>query len=350
MTSNLSNAMKLQQQLDKERRLVSTDSYDLSVGQLLSMFEAGEIEVPPEYQRQFVWDEVRESQLIESVLLGIPIPSLFMATNADSTWEIVDGVQRLGTIAHFSGRPDLLRKVIKNEPLKITGLDKLSALNGQAIEDLPKPLQLMFNTRPMRVTVLNDKSDQGVRFDLFERLNTGGISLTNQEIRNCVFRGPFNEDLKRLSSHASFLSSVKIKSGDQRNGTLEEFVLRFFAFFDSYVEFDHSVKDFLNEYMKSRASGRLGSVEERLFKDTFDVISQHLPHGIVRGQRVTPVNLFEGVAVGVALAIKSGRPVHPARLAGLLGDSNLRKFTTGATNSKKAVVGRIEYVRDALVR
>jgi hypothetical protein len=93
----------LQEQLDKERRLVSFDSYDLSVRQLLDMFESGEIEVPPEYQRQFIWSEARESQLVESVLLGIPIPSLFMATNSDSTWEIVDGVQRLGTLAHFLG-------------------------------------------------------------------------------------------------------------------------------------------------------------------------------------------------------------------------------------------------------
>jgi hypothetical protein len=178
----------LQDQLDVERRLVSFDSYDLSVRQLLEMFDSGEIEVPPEYQRQFVWNEARESQLIESVLLGIPIPSLFMATNSDSTWEIVDGVQRLGTLAHFLGTPALLKKVNRPTPLTIEGLEKLSALNDQKHQPLPKSIQLLFATRPMRVTVLNDKSDLNVRFDLFERLNTGGVSLTNQEIRNCVCR------------------------------------------------------------------------------------------------------------------------------------------------------------------
>lgn len=350
MTTNVLTSINIQTQIDKERRLVSTDSYDLSVAQLLNMFEADEIVVPPEYQRQFIWDETRQSQLVESVILGIPVPSLFMATNTDASWEIVDGVQRLGTLAHFSGRTKLLAKIEKAAPLKITGLEKLSSLNSSNFEDLPKSLQLMFNTRPMRVTVLNDKSDQSVRFDLFERLNTGGISLTNQEIRNCVYRGTYNDDLKRLSGEQSFLNSIKIKPGDHKNGTLEEFALRFFAFLHNYVEFDHSVKEFLNDFMERNTHKKVSNDDESIFKQTFSLISRQLPSGIVRAQRVTPVNLFEGITVGTALAIRTGKNVHEARLRGLLGDSELRKFTTGATNSKKSVQGRIEYVRDALVR
>lgn len=340
----------LQQQLDTERRLVSFDSYDLSVRQLLDMFEAGEIEVPPEYQRQFIWNEARESQLIESVLLGIPVPSLFMATNNDATWEIVDGVQRLGTLAHFLGTEGLLAKVKKASPLVVEELEKLPALNGERHEGLPKSVQLMFSTRPMRVTVLNDKSDLSVRFDLFERLNTGGVSLTNQEIRNCVFRGPFNQDLKRLADSADFKAVVRLKPSDVKNGTAEEFVLRFFAFLDNYRSFDHSVKDFLNDYMRKNALRRLTSAHSDLFKATFAALRKSLPAGISRGGRgVTPVNLFEGIAVGTALAIKTGKPIRRATLLALLDDDSLRQFTMAATNSRKAVTGRIETVRDALV-
>lgn len=340
----------LQQQLDGERRLVSFDSYDLSVRQLLDMFESGEIDVPPEYQRQFIWDESRESQLIESVLLGIPVPSLFMATNSDSTWEIVDGVQRLGTLAHFFGSAKLLKKIHRPVPLKIEGLDKLSALNGTVHEDLPKSVQLMFSTRPIRVTVLNDKSDQNVRFDLFERLNTGGISLTNQEIRNCVFRGPFNEDIKKLALDKNFVAMINLKSGDLKNGTAEEHALRFFAFYDSYKSFDHSVKDFLNDYMQRSALKKISPSLEKIFKQTFILLNRNLPKGVVRGNRgVTPVNLFEGIVVGTALAIKTGKPISEVKLANLLDDEKLRTFTTGATNTKKSVIGRIEYVRDALI-
>lgn len=341
----------LQEQLDGERRLVSFDSYDLSVRQLIEMFESGEIEVPPDYQRQFIWDPSRESQLIESVLLGIPIPSLFMATNADSTWEIVDGVQRLGTLAHFFGTDKLLGKISRSSPLKIVDLDKLSSLNEGSYGELPRSVQLMFSTRPMRVTVLNDKSDQSVRFDLFERLNTGGVSLTNQEIRNCVFRGIFNEELKRLVLDENFSDVVNLKAGELRNGTAEEYVLRFFSFLDSYKLFDHSVKEFLNNYMRDNAARKISASHERLFRKTFALLNKNLPKGIARRSRgATPVNLFEGISVGTALALKTGKPVREANLPNLLDDQELRKYTTGATNSRKSVVGRVEYVRDALLK
>jgi hypothetical protein len=209
----------------------------------------------------------------------------------------------------------------------------------------------MFATRPIRVTVLNDKSDLSVRFDLFERLNTGGISLTNQEIRNCVFRGAFNDDLKRLALDPNFLAVIRLKPSDAKNGTAEEYVLRFFAFLQKYSSFDHSVKEFLNGYMKDSSGRSLSKALESIFGKTFALLKAALPAGILRGSRgVTPVNLFEGIAVGTALAIRSESTVHKKRLVGLLDDERLRAFTTGATNSKKAVSGRIEYVRDALIR
>ena len=202
----------------------------------------------------------------------------------------------------------------------------------------------------MRVTVLNDKSDLNVRFDLFERLNTGGISLTNQEIRNCVFRGPFNVDVKRLAGDINFLTVIKLKPSEAKNGTAEEFVLRFFAFLERYKKFDHSVKDFLNDYMKENSSGKLSSPLEALFKKTFALLKSKLPSGLVRGNRgVTPVNLYEGISVGTALAIRSGKVIDTAKLPLLLNDQDLRLLTTGATNSKKSVSGRIEYVLDTLI-
>ena len=112
-----------------------------------------------------------------------------MATNVDGTWEVVDGVQRISTLLHFVGGAKLLKKIGKKEPLKIVGLQKLTALNDLSFEGLPQPQQFQFQTRPLRLTALNDKSDPIVRYDLFERLNTGGVSLHPQEIRNCVFRG-----------------------------------------------------------------------------------------------------------------------------------------------------------------
>src|ERR1019366_3786326 len=130
---------------------------------------------------------------IESVFLGIPVPSLFMAANADGRWELIDGVQRLSTLVRYIGDPAVREAIGRPNPLKLSGLEKLSAFNSFAYQELPKSVQLQFSLKPLKVTTISDKSDLNVRFDLFERLNTGGVRLEPQEIRSCIYRGSFNE-------------------------------------------------------------------------------------------------------------------------------------------------------------
>lgn len=350
MQAQLKSVSALQAQLDAERRMVSFDSYDLSVRQLFEMFQEEAVVVPPEYQRQFVWEETRESDLIESIFLGIPVPSLFMATNADSTWEIVDGVQRLSTLVHFIAEPsDILARIGRAEPLKIKGLEKLTEFNGSTYDSIPKSLQLAFQTRPIRVTVLNDKSDLNVRFDLFERLNTGGVSLTNQEIRNCIFRGPLNEQLKKLARSHDFLTAVRLKTSEYQNGTAEEFVLRFFAYLENRSDFEHSVKGFFNDYMKANASRKIAARSLNLFKSAMNTLARAFPDGITRGQAsTTSAILYEALAVGVADALADGVTIRIAKLVALVSDAKLRRLTTGATNSRSMLINRIAYVKNQL--
>ena len=172
------------EQLDEQKRKVDFDSYDISVKELVSLVSDGTIDIAPDYQRQFRWDEDRQSQLIESILLGIPIPNLFMATNSDGTWELIDGVQRLSSIIRYVGDESVREKINLDGQLTLTNLEKLDTFNGKKFLELPKPIQLSLLLKPLKITTLSDKSDLSVRFDLFERLNTGGISLTNQEIRS----------------------------------------------------------------------------------------------------------------------------------------------------------------------
>ena len=117
-------------QLDRQRRKVDFDTYDVIVQQLITMVESRAINVAPVYQRQFRWDNTRRSHLIESVLLGVPVPSLFMAANKDGTWELVDGVQRLSTIVQFAGTPEAKVQLRLDEPLALKNLVKLSEFNG----------------------------------------------------------------------------------------------------------------------------------------------------------------------------------------------------------------------------
>lgn len=176
----------LQSQLMEQKMKVDFNSYDLSIKELISMISDDLINIAPEYQRQFRWDSERQSSLIESLFLGIPVPSIFMATNADGTWELIDGVQRISTILCFAGSDEDRKKINAKtiSALKLKGLDKLTLFNDKSFFDLPNDIQNKFKLTSIKVTTLSDKSDKNVRFDLFERLNRGGVILSDQEIRS----------------------------------------------------------------------------------------------------------------------------------------------------------------------
>lgn len=338
----------LSEQLKTQRRKVDFETYDITVQQLLSMLVSESIDIAPAYQRRFRWDEGRCSQLIESLFLGIPVPTLFMATNKDNTWELVDGVQRLSTLVMFAGSDELRRRLGIKAPLTLAGLEKLTKFNELAYSDLPQTIQLQFGLRPVKVVTLSDKSDKKVRFDLFERLNSGGVALTEQEIRSCVYRGRFNEFLERMGNDPNFHKVVSLTETQDKDGTREECVLRFYAFLHRYKEFVHSVKNFLNDYMSDASKSFDYGSGEKLFRETFSQLSAMLPNGIKRPgpRRLTPLNLFEGVAVGAGLVIQAGKKLHKNGTASWLGSPELRKHTTGATNNPAAVKGRIEFCRD----
>jgi len=339
----------LTEQLDRQKRTVSYDVYDMTVQQLVDMVSTNVINIAPDYQRHFVWDLDRESELVESIYLGIPVPSLYMAANRDGTWEVVDGVQRLSTLIHFCGDAAAVTQVGKDSSLKLKDLEKLTSFNGKRFADLPRSAQLNFSLRPVRVTTLNDKSDFSVRYDLFERLNTGGVKLHPQEIRNCVFRGKLQEQIKSLAASADFVSALKLPSNEQQSAIYEECVLRFFAYLDGYTTFDHSVTDFLNDYMVDHGESGVDQGKVNLFNRTMAWLRQSLPNGIVRGTRTTtPLNLYEAVAVGTALALTADPNIPIRDISGVVGSDEMKRLTTGATNSRKMVVGRIESMRAAV--
>lgn len=334
-------------QLEKERRKVDFDIFDISVKELVSMAYENIIDVAPEYQRQFRWPEKNQSQFIESVFLGIPIPSLFMAANRDGTWELIDGVQRLNSLIHFMGDENQLKKFGFKKSLKLTDLEVLTEFNNCSFDSIPPTLRLKFNLRPIKVTTLSDKSDLKVRFDLFERLNTGGIRLTDQEIRACVFRGQFNNFLDELANSEKFNEVVNLPDAKKNDGTRHELVLKFFAYFYNRDKFEHSVVGFLNDYM-SEASLKFNYKKSReLFEQTFSELAQELPSGIKRGNRTTtPINLFEAVSIGAADVINEGMSIKGKKVLSWINDKELTRLTSGATNSRKRLYDRIQYCYD----
>ncbi len=342
------DAPTLTEQLAKQRRTVDFDSFDIQMQQLTTMLTEKQIWIAPAYQRQFRWDDTRCSELIESLLLGIPVPNLFMATNQDNTWEVVDGLQRLSTIAKFAGDDALRHRLGLGDALVLQELKKLDTFNGATYSTLPSNVQQHWRTRPIKVVTLNDKSDKVLRFDLFERLNTGGIILTKQEIRDCVFRGAFADLLDELSGLPNFKSVVRLTSKQSKDGTAEECVLRFFAFLDRYRQFDHSVTEFLNAYMRDASTEPNIDARRTVFNRVFAELARVLPGGITRTatRGATPLNLYEGVAVGAALALRKQPALNAEHVRRWMGSGQLRSYTTGPTNDRKNVRGRIEFCRD----
>jgi len=343
--------MLQRRQLAEQRRKVDFDTYDVTVEELVRRVEKKRIEIAPVYQRQFRWDAARQSRLIESLMLGIPVPPLFMATNLmpdqKNQWEVVDGLQRLLTLVNFTGEEDArVAARLKDSSLRLTQLDKLIALDGMVFNELPEDIRSSLEDRPVKVIVLNDKSDLQVRFDLFERLNTGGVALTDQEVRECVFRGEFMDLLSTLSQDEKFRTVVRLPQASWKDGTPEDYLLRFFAFLERYETFDHSVKDFLNAFTEDAAKDPRASERKSIFSDTFHYLAEAFPDGIKSRKGMTPVNLFEGIAAGAALALRERPDLSIPQTTDWVHSDDLRRLTTGATNSRPRVTGRIEYSRD----
>jgi hypothetical protein len=349
-----SMAANLQKQLDTERRAVDTERFDITIREFVRLVTTRELHLAPAYQRKFRWDEVRESALIESLFLGLPVPPIFVATNADGRWEVVDGVQRITTLLHYTSSEEeqalqYVQEIRLTAPLKLNGLEKLTNFEGLAFAELPTPLKLHFYKRSLQVIALSDKSDEVVRYDLFERLNRGGISLTSQEVRACIFQGQFNDFLRRLAKKRAFNSLIKLKKAQENDGTKEEVVLKFFAYLHNREEFDKHVTKFLNQYMKTSSKDFDYEINERLFDDvTKQLAKVQNGEAILRkNTSVTPINLLEGVMVGAAEVIRRGQRLEISR-SNWLDDGQLSWASTAGTNTPSRLEARITRAAELL--
>jgi hypothetical protein len=192
----------------------------------------------------------------------------------------------------------------------------------------------------LRVTSLSDKSDPEIRFEVFERLNKGGVRLTPQEVRACIYRGPFAELIRELSANQHFRSLVKVQQIHQHDGTREELVLKFFAYLDRADKYDGNVTELLNTYMKEASASFDISKGRALFTQVMESLANITNGPLLRqGYSNTPLNQFEAVAVAGGRIIREGRKIKKPR-SGWLNDDKLVGFSTKGTNTRKAFAGR----------
>lgn len=199
----------------KDRKLL-TNKADRSIPDLLAMIDGSKLNLQPDYQRNFVWKNKQQSKFIESLILGIPVPTIFINENEDSTYEVIDGQQRLTTCYRFW-----------NNELKLTGLETLTELNGLRFVDLDEDITdvLKYNRTLSVVSILKDSSVE-IKFDIFQRLNEGAVKLNAQELRNVVYRGKVIEFLEDLSKNTQFSTVLNPKSNTVIRKIDQEIILR----------------------------------------------------------------------------------------------------------------------------
>jgi hypothetical protein len=240
---------------------VTTTSKDWIVSVLEAKYKKGKIDLQPEYQREYVWSQRPElpSRLIESLLLDIPIPPIYFAEMPDKRLEVIDGQQRLTTLMKFVNNEFVLRK-----------LQRMSSLNGKNFKDLTDEQQdKIYDSSQIRSIVINTGQRPDLRYEVFERLNRGSVALTEQELRNSIYRGPFNNLLTQMEENYLWR---KVKGSDEPEPRFKEreIILRFFSFADRMDHYKGNLKRFLNEYMGVHAPSDPLLLEEQatMFRQT----------------------------------------------------------------------------------
>lgn len=227
--------MSLQDEIIERSSKIFRDAYQMSIGELINIYKDGEMDIHPEFQRVFRWSETQKTRLIESIMLNIPIPSIFVSQNDEGVWDVIDGVQRLSTIFQFVGIfRDENDKLL--EPLVLHKTDYLPSFEGMMWENpkdpnksFTKEQQLAFKRARIDLIIVKKESDPKTKYELFQRLNTGGSKLSDQEVRNCLMimtNRDFYSFIDTLSTNEDFSNCVVITDRKEDEQFKLELILR----------------------------------------------------------------------------------------------------------------------------
>lgn len=285
MEANIFNDFENNQEVDKENmddfasptsRKLYIDKSERSLSDLFRMISEKQLDLQPDFQRNYIWTNKKASKFIESLLLGIPIPTIFLSEDnaEDAIYEVVDGQQRLTSIKRFF-----------DDELKLTGLVTLSDFNNKKFKDLDEKYQrLLKNSRTLSVVIIKNESDPTIKFDIFQRINEGAIKLSSQELRNVVYRGKMINTISYLSKNSSFKQIFNPKSMTVKKRIDEEFILRMIAMNEFVLDgngslslaegYRGSLSTAMNSFLENYRKDEKKAVEVSvLFKQTINTIT-----------------------------------------------------------------------------
>lgn len=367
--------MTLQAEIERRAQEIHTDGYSMSINEAVSMYEAGDLEVHPEFQRIFRWTLVQQSRLIESVFLGIPIPPIFVAQRMDGVWDVVDGVQRLSTILRFvgalkkeDGTPDAPQPLVEGEYLK--GLAGLTYDQGDVdgvrlagSHTLDESQRRVFKRARLDFQIVQKESDEQAKFDLFQRLNSG-TRLSEQEARNCLavmLDRTFAKWIESLADDPHFKNVMNISERQEDEAYDAESVLRYLAIARTPIEGLQRMGD-VGEFLTRRMREFIAdetfdrAAEEDKFRSIFAMLDEAV--GADAFRRYDPnrdrhsgrfsVSAFEAVASGIARNWDRWRDseagVRNERLKTLVASVWLDRIFIQRAGGGKAAERRIPYM------
>lgn len=285
-----------------------------SCADLFRLKQRGLLDLNPTFQRDFVWKPLAQTRFIDSLMKGLPIPSMCFAHDwKKDQYQVIDGLQRISTIVKFldEDKKWRLSKVKDIEP-RIAGKTVAEVREGSLslrkfydrVENMSIPVTIL------RCDMSKSSHSEYV-FTIFHRLNTGGAKLNNQEIRNCIFNGNFNKMLAQLDAFPDWRTLNKMSSDGSYRYTKQELILRLFAFHENYLGYSGRLSKFLNEYMKKHRHAKPDFLEEKekLFKETVSIALAKVWDGDAP-PRIN-VSLFEATLVGVASNLNFLREASP---------------------------------------
>ena len=333
--------------VELDQLTIHTETKDITLSQLKEMVDANDIITNPDYQRNYVYDDKRASLLVESILIGIPIPIIYLCEEAEGTFSVIDGQQRIMSFTRY----------LKNE-FALTGLSKLLRLNGLYFRDLEKAIQRRLRAKSLKAICL-DRDSQALKYEIFSRLNLGAVKLKDQEVRNCIFRGSFNTMLRRI---ADTDENVKIlfHHADNKRMEFEERILRFFAMRDFY-NVSGTFKDTMNRFMdkhKNDSKEEIAKLEEQ-YRSVVDAIKQVLGEEafFFQGERASKFNgaVYDSIIIPFSLFPKRTLLMHADKIReGICdlkaNDAEYRENVYVGTNAGRRVRGRITKVIEIITR
>lgn len=369
--------VELIQAIDNKLEKVHTQSLDLSFNELLDMYKSKELDISPDYQRLFQWTEGAQSRFIESLLLEMPVPPIYVVEQEEGRYMLIDGLQRISSYLHLRGElsaPHLKPPIEPGNALMLSECDIVEDLNGFTFDKLGTALQIRLKRAFVRVEVVRKGSDSKFKYHMFKRLNTGGEILTPQQMRNCTIRllsPTFNDFVIRLSKIPVFTACINALTEERILGAFDqELVLRFFAMKNARDRFKHDIEDFLTEYMEAVSDPATTIVfdygaEEAIFRKTFEVLGKAMGEDAFAYSNKERTKLtksfsvlhYEAITLGIQPTLHALDPENPAQMQQL--ERTLRELkmdrafydltTGGGKNSSGQLAARVKSVEDALI-